>query len=64
MRKGYVAEITKRDTAKRHIGAEIEKSLIEGYKEMSRINLSLAEEAVDLDNEALALAEQKLAECE
>ena len=39
-------------------------SLIDGYKEMSRINLSLAEESVESDNNALRLAEQKLAERE
>ena len=38
--------------------------LIDGYKEMSRINLSLAEESVVSDNDALCLAEQKLAERE
>ncbi|MBO4941667.1 MAG: hypothetical protein J6D15_05650 [Clostridia bacterium] len=38
--------------------------LKKGYEEMSRINLGLAEESVFSDNEALALAEQKLAECE
>jgi len=38
--------------------------LAKGYKEMSRINLSLAEENLALDNEALSLSEQKLAECE
>lgn len=44
--------------------ADVEKSLINGYKEMSRINLSLADSAICADNEALALSEQKLAECE
>ncbi len=38
--------------------------LIDGYKEMSRINLSLAEESVTSDNDALCLAEQNLAERE
>ena len=38
--------------------------LIDGYKEMSRINLSLAEESVKSDNDALCLAEQNLAERE
>lgn len=38
--------------------------LKKGYEEMSRINLGLAEESVLFDNEALTLAEQKLAECE
>lgn len=39
-------------------------SLAQGYKEMSRINLELAEETVSSDNEALELCEQKFAECE
>ena len=39
-------------------------SLIQGYKEMSRINLGLAEEAVASDNEAMELCEQIIAECE
>ena len=38
--------------------------LAEGYKVMSRINLSLAEEGVLSDNDALEICEQKLAECE
>lgn len=37
-----------------------EMCLIKGYQEMSRINLSLAEEAVASDNEALSIAEQNL----
>ena len=36
----------------------LECALIAGYKEMSRINLSLAEEAVASDNEAAKLSEQ------
>ncbi len=36
----------------------LECALIAGYKEMSRINLSLAEEAVTSDNEAALLSEQ------
>ena len=36
----------------------LEDALIAGYKEMSRINLSLAEEAVASDNEAALLSEQ------
>ena len=39
---------------------ECEVSLKKGYPKMSRINLSLAEEAVSVDNEALLLAEQNL----
>ncbi len=38
----------------------LEECLKNGYKEMSRINLSLAEEAVTLDNEAQLLLEQNL----
>ncbi len=38
--------------------------MMDGYKEMSRINLSLAEEGVESDNDALLVCEQKLAECE
>lgn len=38
----------------------LEKNLADGYLEMSHINLSLAEEAIDCDNEALALCEQNL----
>ena len=38
--------------------------MIKGYKEMSRINSEFAESAVQTDNEALELGEQKLAECE
>ena len=35
-----------------------ESLLIAGYKEMSRINQSLAEEAVFADNEALSVCEE------
>lgn len=38
--------------------------LAQGYKEMSRINLGLAEEAVASDNDALEICEQNIAECE
>lgn len=59
------AEDTAADKLRRAgLDAQTVKSLIEGYKEMSRINLSLAESALESDNEALALSEQKLAECE
>ena len=59
------AEDTAADKLRRAgLDAQTVKSLIEGYKEMSRINLSLAESALESDNEALALGEQKLAECE
>ncbi len=37
-----------------------EEELKTGYLDMSRINLSLAEEAVQSDNDALLLAEQNL----
>ncbi len=42
----------------------IEVELTNGYLEMSRINLCLAESAIEADNKALALCEQKLTECE
>ena len=48
---------------KHDVSKEFEE-LAQGYKEMSRINLSLAEEAVASDNEAQMLCEQKFAECE
>ncbi len=38
----------------------LEKCLKAGYKAMSRINLSLAEESVALCNEAQTLSEQNL----
>ena len=41
-----------------------EEELACGYKEMSRINLGLAEDGLASDNEALELCEQKFAECE
>lgn len=46
------------------ISAEDADMLKKGYEEMSRINLSLAEDSLLSDNEALEIAEQKLAECE
>lgn len=48
-----------KDSAEKSL-ADQEKSLMEGYHNMSRINLSLAEEAVQSDNDALFLAEQNL----
>lgn len=45
-------------------GAQTEIELAKGYEEMSRINLNLSDSALEADNEALALCEQKLAECE
>ncbi len=44
--------------------AQLEIELAKGYEEMSRINLNLSSSALEADNEALALCEQKLAECE
>ena len=38
----------------------LEECLKQGYQEMSPINLSLAEESVQSDNEAQLLAEQNL----
>lgn len=38
--------------------------LARGYRAMSRINFSIAEELLSIDNEALAQGEQKLTECE
>ncbi len=64
MRDEYAVSEKEKDVTKRHIDAQRKLDLIEGYKEMSRINLSLAEDAVQSDNEALMLGEQKLAECE
>lgn len=64
MKEKYAVGEKGKDVAKRHIDAQKKLDLIEGYKEMSRINLSLAECAVQSDNEALTLGEQKLAECE
>ena len=56
------------ETAKKHAemsrNARRKISMIEGYREMSRINLSLANSALSADNGVLARCEQKLAECE
>ncbi len=38
----------------------LEKSLKYGYREMSSVNLHLAEESVKSDNDALKLSEQSL----
>lgn len=43
---------------------ELKKALADGYKEMSSVNLALAEEALSSDNKALLQCEQILAECE
>lgn len=51
-------------SARPRTDVDITNSLIEGYKEMSRINLDLADSAVSADSDVLALYEQKLAECE
>lgn len=40
------------------------KELEKGYKEMSDINLELAQECLDADNACLSLREEKLTECE
>lgn len=40
------------------------RQLAAGYREMSEINLELAEESVASDNDSLGLYENKLAECE
>ena len=41
---------------------ELLKLLEKGYKEMSDINLEMAEEGIEADNEALSSAEKKLTE--
>ena len=45
-----------------------EEKLIEmlknGYKEMADINLKIAQECLESDNESLSLCEEKLTECE
>ena len=43
---------------------EKEQSLINGYVEMSEINLSIANMCIDADNEALICIEENLTECE
>ena len=40
------------------------KQLEKGYKEMSEINLELAQMCLEADNESLSLCEEKLTECE
>lgn len=40
------------------------KELKKGYKEMSDINLELAQKCLDADNECLSQREEKLTECE
>ena len=62
--KEYAVKNPDKNSKIAHIDAQKELLMIEGYKAMSRINLCLAETAVCADNEALALGEQKLAECE
>lgn len=56
------------ETVKRHAemsrNARMRICMIEGYKEMSHINLGLANSALSADNGVLAQCEQKLAECE
>ena len=46
------------------IKAEILRELEIGYKETAEINLKLAEEALEADNENLSRYEEKLTECE
>lgn len=41
-----------------------QRQLAAGYREMSEINLELAEESVASENDSLSLYENKLAECE
>ncbi len=45
---------------KKGLDLDAKKELIDGYKQMSRINLELAEEAVYSDNEAAGLCEENL----
>ena len=52
-------EAKTKSTASAHL-EKIEEALKAGYHEMSRINLSLAEEAVKSDNDALLLTEEIL----
>ena len=40
------------------------KELENGYKEMAQINLELAEECLNADNDCFERYEQKLTECE
>ncbi len=49
---------------KENYSKDLVKTLAEGYKEMSSVNLALAEETLNTDSEALLLCEQILAECE
>ena len=53
-----LSQIKKSD--KNKLVAELEK----GYKEMSDINLELAQMCLEADNESLSLCEEKLTECE
>ena len=58
---GIVKDGIGTDTSSAHQAPEAtayESLLIAGYKEMSRINQSLAEEAVHTDNEALSICEE------
>lgn len=43
---------------------DIENQLIQGYLEMSEINLEEANSYVEFDNEALRICEEQLTECE
>ncbi len=42
----------------------LKKELEKGYKEMSGINLEIARECLEADNESLLQCEEKLTECE
>lgn len=48
------------DNRRRKINSELAK----GYSEMAEINIKLADEGINSDNQALEICEQKLAECE
>lgn len=57
-------KVKEKDFAASGPDSKVYDGLIGGYKEMSRINLSLAEESVASDNDALCIAEQNLTERE
>lgn len=43
---------------------DVRKSLIDGYKMMSEINLEEAEQSLKSDSDSLRICEEKLTECE
>lgn len=57
-----------RDVMKSYLGEkhrhELRADLTRGYQEMADINLSIAQECLDADEENLKHYEEKLAECE